>query len=171
MIKRGFPPIAGPDTRIFLLGSLPGDRSIAEQRYYAHPTNQFWRLVGGLLELDFSGMNYAGRTAALGESGIGLWDVFDAAHRPGSLDMAIRDARPNPIAALRSEFPRLEAIAFNGAAAAREGHRQFAADDALALLDLPSSSAANTMPFERKLDAWRALIPYLPLRDREIAPD
>jgi double-stranded uracil-DNA glycosylase len=46
MLKSGLPPIAAANTRLFILGSLPGEKSLSDGRYYAHPTNQFWRLVG-----------------------------------------------------------------------------------------------------------------------------
>ena len=53
-VKSGLPPIARPDARLFILGSLPGDASLAAQRYYAHPTNQFWRLLGGAIGEDLA---------------------------------------------------------------------------------------------------------------------
>ena len=45
-IKTGLPAIARNDARLIILGSLPGDLSLSAERYYAHPTNQFWRLLG-----------------------------------------------------------------------------------------------------------------------------
>ena len=45
----GFAPVLGPDTSILILGSFPGVASLAQAQYYAHPRNQFWRLVGACL--------------------------------------------------------------------------------------------------------------------------
>ena len=160
-MKVGFPAVADDRTRLFILGSLPGDRSIAVQQYYGHPTNHFWRLVGALIAEPLADLPYAERLDRLLAHGIGLWDVFHAAHRQGSGDTAIRQGRHNALHDLAAQFPRLRAVAFNGATAAREGRRYFADDGLLALIDLPSSSAANTIGFEAKLAAWKELTSFI----------
>ena len=47
--KSSFPPVVAPDTRVLVLGSLPGERSLADGRYYAHPRNRFWHLMGTVI--------------------------------------------------------------------------------------------------------------------------
>mgnify|MGYP003290446797 CR=1 FL=1 len=116
-IKFGLPPIARPDARLFILGSLPGDVSLTAKRYYAHPTNQFWRLVGRAVGEKLELLDYDERLRCLAERRIGLWDVIASASRPGSLDQAIRLAEHNALERLLSDFPDIRAIAFNGAAA------------------------------------------------------
>ena len=160
-MKVGFPAVADERTRLFILGSLPGDRSIAVQQYYGHPTNHFWKLLGALLGEPLAELPYAERLGQLRVHGIGLWDVFHAAHREGSGDTAIREGRHNALHDLAELYPSLRAIAFNGGTAAREGRRYFAEDCGLDLIDLPSSSAANTIGFEAKLAAWKRLTSYL----------
>lgn len=155
--KIGLPPIARRDVRLMILGSLPGDASLAAGRYYAHPANQFWRLLGGAIhEPALETRAYPERLALLAERRIGLWDVIDAGHRRGSLDQAIRSARANPLEDLAGPYPELCTVAFNGAAAARIGRRQLAGS-ALELIDLPSSSPANTTPIGLKAEAWAKL--------------
>jgi double-stranded uracil-DNA glycosylase len=153
-------PAGSRDARLLILGSLPGEASLAAQRYYAHPTNQFWRLLGGAIGEDLAGLSYEARLRRLADRDIALWDVVGEARRQGSLDGAIRAATPNQLADYVVTHPRLEAVAFNGRTAAAIGRRALSAHPGLTLIDLPSSSAALTRPFAAKADAWMALGRY-----------
>jgi double-stranded uracil-DNA glycosylase len=154
-VKAGLPAIARSDARLFILGSLPGDASLAARRYYAHSTNQFWRLLGVAVGEELESLDYEARLGRLGERRIGLWDVIASAHRQGSLDQAIRDAGHNRIEHLLHDFHDLRAIAFNGSAAASAGRKLLGIPPPqVTLIDLPSSSAANTRPFAEKVVAW-----------------
>lgn len=160
--KSSFPPVLGPATRLLVLGSLPGDVSLAQRQYYAHPTNQFWRLISAVIGQEIAAMPYGERLAALTDAGVGLWDVIKTAHRPGSADSDIRGHEPNPLADLVASLPDLRAIAFNGRTSAAIGQRQLGSRPHLALIALPSSSAAYcTISFDRKRECWVALSPYL----------
>lgn len=152
------PPVARPDARLFILGSLPGDASLAARRYYAHPTNQFWRLVGYAIREELQSLDYEDRLQRLVERQIGLWDVIASASRRGSLDQAIREAEHNQVDHLLHDYPELRAIAFNGTTAAGIGRRLIGEPPShVALIDLPSSSAANTRTFAEKAAAWAVL--------------
>lgn len=157
-VKLGLPPVAARDARLFVLGSLPGDVSLAQQRYYAHPTNQFWRLLGGAIGEELQPLPYEERLQRLTACRIGLWDVIASASRKGSLDQSIRDAEHNRIEHLLRDFPDLRAIAFNGSTSSSIGRKLIGeARAGLALIDLPSSSAANTKPFDEKAAAWAVI--------------
>jgi TDG/mug DNA glycosylase family protein len=157
-----FPPVTRADTRLLVLGSLPGAVSLAKQRYYAHPQNQFWRLIGAVIERDLIPLPYGERLEALLAAGVGLWDTVAAATREGSLDADIRLHETSDLAALAATLPDLKAIGFNGGTSARIGRKQLAPSDRFALVDLPSSSPAYaSLSFERKRDAWLALRAYL----------
>jgi hypoxanthine-DNA glycosylase len=160
-VKAGLPPIARPDARLFVLGSLPGDVSLAVQRYYAHPTNQFWRLLGLAVGEELNALDYDRRLERLAELRIGLWDVIASASRRGSLDQAIRQAEHNRIEHLLHDFPDLRAIAFNGAMASAAGRTLIGGQPKVMLIDLPSSSAANTRPLGEKAAAWSKLAEFL----------
>ena len=161
-VKVGLPAIARGDVRLFVLGSLPGDASLAAARYYAHPTNQFWRLLGAAIGEDLQTLAYEQRLARLAERRIGLWDVVAFAERSGSLDQAIRNAGHNPVDRLHRDFPELRAIAFNGGAAAQAGRRLIGTPAGIELIDLPSSSAANTQSFAAKAARWSRLAEFAP---------
>jgi hypoxanthine-DNA glycosylase len=153
-VKQGLPPVARGDARLFILGSLPGDASLAARRYYAHPRNGFWRLLGGVIGENLHDLDYPERLERLADYRIGLWDVVARAIRRGSLDQAIRGAGHNPLADYLAGFPDLEAVAFNGTTAAALGRRLLGDVKQLTLIDLPSSSPANTRPFAEKARGW-----------------
>jgi len=156
--KHSFPPVIDRETRLLVLGSLPGQRSLEQQRYYAHPQNQFWRLISSAAGRDLAVLSYEARLAALGDAHIGLWDVVASATRPGSTDAAMRDIERHDLGALAATLPRLRAIAFNGGTALRHGLKQLgslAAD--YAIVALPSSSPLHTIGLAAKLPAWEAL--------------
>jgi TDG/mug DNA glycosylase family protein len=150
-------PAGSTDARLLILGSLPGEASLRAQRYYAHPQNQFWRLLGAAIGEELAAMPYDERLARLAARNIALWDVVGEARREGSLDGAIRGATPNQLAAFVASHPRLRAVAFNGKTAARLGRMTLAGPENLELVELPSSSPAYTMPLERKSERWAVL--------------
>lgn len=161
--KRGFPPVVDAGVRVLVLGSLPGDASLAAAQYYGHPRNGFWRLIGAVIERDLTALPYGARLTALLAAGVGLWDVHAEAVRPGSLDAAIKDAADNDLTGLIDGLPNLRAVAFNGGAAAKAGTRLLASRaDRLQLVPLPSSSPAHAaMGFEAKRAAWLGLQAWL----------
>ncbi|UAJ11363.1 DNA-deoxyinosine glycosylase [Polymorphobacter megasporae] len=150
-----FAPVVDARTRVLILGSLPGVKSLEAGRYYAHPQNGFWRLTGSVVGVDLVSLDYPDRLAALLAAGIGVWDVIATARRSGSLDEAIRDIEGNDLAALVATLPDLRLVAFNGQKAASIGTRLLR--PGTPHLTLPSSSPAYTMAFAGKAAAWAAL--------------
>jgi hypoxanthine-DNA glycosylase len=156
-VLRGFPPIIDRRTETLILGSFPSEASLAAGQYYGHPRNQFWRLLGELLGEPLAELGYAERAARVLAHRVGIWDVLGACRRPGSLDVAIRDPRPNDFAALRELAPRLQRVLFNGSTAGRFARKFAAASFATAVL--PSSSPAHAgRSYEQKLALWRAAL-------------
>ena len=152
-------PVGSSDARLLILGSLPGEESLRVQRYYAHPQNQFWRLLGAAIGEDLAGFAYDARLARLAQRGIALWDVVGEARREGSLDGAIRAAAANQLRDYAATHPRLRAIAFNGKTAAKLGRAALGDPAGLQLIDLPSSSPAYTLAVADKAKAWSVLGP------------
>ena len=160
-LKSSFAPVTDAGTRLLVLGSLPGEVSLRHAQYYAHPQNQFWRLMGQVVGADLAGAAYETRLATSRAAGVGLWDVVRTARRAGSLDTAIRDHQPNALAELAASLPSLRAIAFNGGKASALGRLALGADCRWTLIDLPSSSPAYTIGFERKRIEWLKLTAFL----------
>ncbi len=156
-LLNGFAPAMQADARLLILGSFPGEASLAAQQYYAHPRNQFWRLLSAVLEEDLVALDYAGRLDRLARHRIGLWDVIIACERQGSLDASIRRAQIADFSILHAAFPALRTVAFNGKAAGRFASQFDAAG--FRTVVLPSSSPANAqLSFEEKRVKWRALL-------------
>ncbi|MDO8960184.1 MAG: DNA-deoxyinosine glycosylase [Rhodocyclaceae bacterium] len=172
MKLRGLPPIMDERARVLILGSFPSAASLVAQQYYAHKQNQFWKILGLLLEQPLPAMDYPERQQAVRDAGIAIWDVYGECERAGSLDSAIRNAIPNDFAALQKSAlagrraggspalqhaggsPALRRVCFNGQMAGRFAPQLAALG--FETLILPSTSPANAgWSFARKLAAWR----------------
>lgn len=160
-IKNSMNPVGSRDATLLVLGSLPGEASLLAQQYYAHPTNQFWRLLGAILGEELCSLSYEERLLRLLARRVALWDVVARASRAGSLDSAIRDATHNALAEFAKGHPELAAVGFNGKTAAAIGRRAIGQPGRIELIDLPSSSAALTMSYDQKLVFWQALAPFV----------
>lgn len=150
---QGLPPVIARGTRLVVLGSFPGAASLRARQYYAHPRNHFWPILSALWGLDLAALPYAARLAELRRRGLGLWDVYAACRRAGSLDSAIEAAELNDLASLRRRAPGLRAVAHNGGESARAMRLTRALG--VPVWRLPSTSPANaSWSFERKCAAW-----------------
>jgi TDG/mug DNA glycosylase family protein len=159
-VKQGLPPVGAAEPRLLILGSLPGEASLAAQRYYAHPRNGFWQLLGGVLGEPLQDLSYDERLERLEQRGVALWDVVHAARRRGSLDQQLREIETRDLRAFVAKRPSLRGIAFNGGMAAAIGERQLAGL-AISTLALPSSSPAYTLSLAEKAARWAALAAFL----------
>ena len=58
------PPIINKDSKILILGSIPGVKSLEMQQYYAHPQNKFWKIICEIFNEEFT-TNYQQRIEIL----------------------------------------------------------------------------------------------------------
>lgn len=161
-LKHGFAPVAGSDARVLILGSMPGDVSLQQQQYYAHPRNAFWKIMARLLGFDVEA-DYHARTQALLQHRIALWDVLQACERRGSLDSAIVGSSivSNDFGGFFAQHPAIDRVFFNGRKAETEFRRRVmpTLQYELRCQRLPSTSPAMAgMTFEQKLEAWRVVV-------------
>lgn len=156
-VLTGLPPLVSSRTRLLILGSFPGAASLAAQQYYGHPQNHFWKILQAIWPDGPIGTgedSYQMRSEWLLSKRLGVWDVYAACERDGSLDSKIRNAVVNDFAAVRQLCPELRAIAHNGGESFK--HSKYTLLLGLPVYKLPSTSPANaSWSFERKLGSWR----------------
>lgn len=164
-ILRSFAPVVTPESRILVLGTMPGAMSLAKQEYYGFPHNAFWRIMASLTATPQVPEAYEGRLEMLRTAGIALWDVCHSCRREGSLDSNILDEVPNDIAGLLSAHPSIRAVVFNGGPAHRLFKKHIGLNtigEGREVLVMPSTSPANaSYSFDRKLDAWSEIKKWL----------
>lgn len=152
----GLAPVLDPAIHTLILGSFPGVASLQAQRYYAHPRNQFWRLLGAVLDEPLAELPYEARLERMLARGVGLWDALEGCEREGSLDAAIRRPQANDHLLLKDLCPQLRRVCFNGKAAGR--YAPVYAQAGYEVLVLPSSSPANAqLSFSAKLALWHGI--------------
>ncbi len=160
-MKESFHAVEATGARVLILGSLPGDASLAVAEYYGHPRNVFWPIMGELLGFSPS-LPYEDRLACLRAKGVALWDVVSRAHRKGSLDSDIRGAEPNDIPALLERCPGIVRIGCNGGAAhamLKKFYPSLFCDARWEIVRLSSTSPAAAMVHrDAKRDAFAALL-------------
>jgi hypoxanthine-DNA glycosylase len=158
-MPKSFPPLVAPGARVLILGSMPGAASLKKKQYYAHPQNQFWRLLGEVLGEKLAEASYEARFEILAKRKIALWDVLAECSREGSLDADISDEEPNRIAELLRETG-IKSVFLNGGKA-QAAFKQFIEDgmpSGVSVRRLPSSSPAHAgLTYAEKLDVWRAI--------------
>ena len=156
MWKYGLEPIITHDTEILILGSLPSDESIKQQRYYAKPNNDFWKLIGETIGKNLIGIDYKEKCRILTENKIGLWDVFHKCERAGSLDSDIKGGELNDFSRIKAAAPNIKLVCFNGKTAG-ESEKHFI-EKGYKTKVLPSSSGANRINSEARLQEWKSII-------------
>ena len=153
---KGFPPVVDAGIETLILGSFPSVASLGKAQYYGHPQNQFWRLIGAVIDEPLPGMDYEKRKRTLLAHRIGLWDIIGACAREGSLDSIIRDPRHNDFSRVTDAAKKLRRVCFNGKTSGKM--EPLFIDWGYETIVLPSSSPAYTMRFEAKLKQWRRIV-------------
>jgi len=158
-----FQPIDDNHARILILGSMPGQASLAANQYYAHHRNTFWPIMTQLLQIS-PDASYKERITALKSSQIALWDVLKSCQRAGSLDSMI-ETDTQTINDFQSFFPahgKITHVFFNGGKAEACFKHYVLPENNLGLLKftrLPSTSPANArLSFEDKCRIWHEMI-------------
>ncbi|WP_294229488.1 MULTISPECIES: DNA-deoxyinosine glycosylase [Chryseobacterium] len=155
-----FAPVIDNDSKILILGSIPGVKSLEKQQYYGHPQNKFWKIIFELLNEDFA-EDYAERIQVLKKHHIALWDVIDSCERKGSLDSEIRNEEANRIDELLESHSNIKAVFCNGGKSYKNLQKILGKNYKIPVFLLPSTSPLHTVSFEKKLEAWKEIKIYL----------
>lgn len=155
-----FPPIVSKDSKVLILGSVPGIKSLEMQEYYAHPQNKFCRILFELFHEDFTA-DYAEKIELLKKNKIAVWDVIDSCEGKGSLDTEIKNEAHHDILQLLQDFPSIKVIFCNGQKSFKTLRKILSDDLKIPILVLPSTSPAYTIPYQQKLNDWSVLKSYL----------
>jgi len=155
-----FPPVISCNSKVLILGSMPGELSLEAAQYYAHPRNAFWPIMEVLFAAGLS-LPYQQRLSVLDGAGIALWDSLRTCTRLGSLDSAIKGEVANDFVTLFSTYPRIRHVFFNGARSENAFRRHVLptlTDPQHFFTRLPSTSPANAgMTLPVKVEHWRAV--------------
>jgi hypoxanthine-DNA glycosylase len=155
-----FPPYAAHDAEKLILGSMPGEESLRQFQYYAHPRNAFWKIMGELFDFD-PRVSYVDRIEFLICRKIALWDTVHRCVRPGSMDADIKLEVPNDFELFFKKYPNIKKIFFNGQTAYRLFKKHVAKMDIPEVehIIMPSTSPANaSISYEGKLEAWKRIL-------------
>ncbi|CAA7195256.1 DNA-deoxyinosine glycosylase [Chryseobacterium potabilaquae] len=155
-----FPPIIDDHSRILILGSIPGIKSLEKQEYYAHPQNKFWKIIFELFGEELT-MDYTEKINMLKKKQIALWDVIDSCERKGSLDSEIRNEEANQIIELLEKYPNVKTIFCNGGKSYKNLQKIIGNNFKTPFYLLPSTSPLHTISFERKFESWKLILNYL----------
>ncbi|SFI12011.1 DNA-deoxyinosine glycosylase [Halpernia frigidisoli] len=155
-----FPAIIDKHSKILILGSIPGVRSLEKQEYYGHPQNKFWKIIFDLFNEEFS-QNYTEKINLLKKNNIALWDVIDSCERKGSLDSEIKNEEANPILELLENHQKISAIFCNGGKSFKSLENILGKNFRIPIFLLPSTSPLHTISFVEKLEKWKIICNYI----------
>lgn len=149
-----FPAFIDSNTKILILGTMPGIASLTKQEYYANPRNHFWRIMYTLFDTLPVSDSFEEKIQLLQKNKIGLWDVLENCERKGSLDIYIKNHKENDFEMLFKQYPTIHTIVFNGKESHKYFIKKFGQIEGITYYVMPSTSPANTMSFENKLKIW-----------------
>lgn len=156
-----FSPVIDRNSRILILGSMPGAESLRKHEYYANSRNLFWKIIYGVFGSEPS-TSYTEKISFILSKGIALWDVIESCERTGSLDSDIKNEQCNDFNKLFREYPGIRYVLFNGAKAydTYRKHIGFSTGEGREFLKMPSTSPAHAVKFQDKLKEWMVIREY-----------
>ena len=153
MQQHPFKPIIFNNSKILILGTFPSLKSFENSFYYAHPKNQFWKILREISGYPIN--NRDQKIWLIKELNLALWDIVASCNRKNSSDSNLKDIKVNDIKSLLKEYPNIKQIAFTSRLAQKLYNREFKDLD-IDTFYLPSPSPAYAaMSFEDKCKIYR----------------
>lgn len=160
-LKTAFKPIADQNSRILILGTMPGERSLKIQQYYGHGRNQFWKIMFEIFNESFT-KDYGHRTELLLRKRIAIWDVLSHCESKGSSDNAIKNEVPNDFKTFYANYPGIKTVFLTSQKAEMFYDKYIGKKEGRMYYLLPSPSSANTWKtFDEKVSDWKVILQYL----------
>lgn len=159
VLEHPFKPIVFKDTQTLILGSFPSIQSFEKDFYYAHPRNQFWKLLEKITTYPVN--NRDQKLWLLKECKLGVWDMVKVCSRENSLDSSLENEEVNDLAVFLEEHPSITKLAFTGKKAEALFKTHFS-HLTVETVYLPSPSAAYAkMTFSDKAAQYKKHLGYL----------
>ncbi|MBT8349331.1 MAG: DNA-deoxyinosine glycosylase [Sulfurovum sp.] len=159
ILAHPFKPIVFKDTQTLILGSFPSIKSFEKNFYYAHPRNQFWKILEKVTTYPVN--NRDQKIWLLKECKFGLWDMVKVCSRENSLDSSLENEEVNDLASFLEEYPSITKLAFTGKKAEALFKTHFTHLD-IETVYLPSPSAAYAkMTLEQKVAEYKKQLGYM----------
>ena len=160
--KVGLDPIVDEKSHILILGTLPGEKSLQSQKYYANPWNHFWSIISRIYREPI-GLRYGEKCSFLKTKRIAIWDVLKSAERVGSSDSKIKSEVPNDFESLFQNYTQIKAIGFNGTKAEKLFRKHvelmpYLEEAGVKMECLPSTSPTPgkyVKSLEEKMQVWK----------------
>ena len=155
---QSFEAIVNENTKILILGTIPGIASLNNQEYYGNPRNHFWRIIFNHYKIEDSPIIFEEKIKFLLSKNLGLWDVLKSCERQGSLDIAIKNQTENDFDSFFEKYTNIETLIFNGKESHRFFYKKYGQIKGITYYVMPSTSPANTMSFTNKLQLWSTVL-------------
>ncbi|PZQ89234.1 MAG: DNA-deoxyinosine glycosylase [Flavobacterium johnsoniae] len=160
-MKQAFPPLVNQNSKILILGTMPGEKSLELQEYYGNKVNSFWKLLFTLFNRPLP-KEYIEKKQLLEENNIALWDVLAYCERTGSLDSNIKNEKANDFESFYKQYPNIKHVFFSSKNASNFYDKYVGRKKDLRYSILPSPSGANaSKSFLQKLEEWEAILEAL----------
>ncbi|PXY46360.1 DNA-deoxyinosine glycosylase [Flavobacterium hydrophilum] len=157
MYKTALHPLIDNSSRILILGTMPGDQSIAKQQYYGNKGNHFWKIMFTIFEENYT-TSYDDRKTFLKKHKIALWNVLASCIREGSSDSKITNESINDFVNFHIQYPNIKYVFFESKSAAKFYTKYSTPQIGISYYVLPSTSGLNAgTSFSQKVETWKIL--------------